>query len=233
MYERERIATGIDGFDRLIEGGLIQNSVTLVSGKPGCGKTIFSIQFLVEGIKHHNENGFYLTFEENKERLYADMLEFGWDLAKLEKEKKFVFVDYTPEQIKDILVEGGGSIDAIISKYQIKRMVIDSITSFALLYKDELSKKEASLALFNLLRKWGVTSILTSQDVSLQDDVINGTLEFEADGIILIYHVRKKGGRIRAVEVLKMRGTKIPERTYPLKIIEEGISINPKEPVEI
>jgi KaiC/GvpD/RAD55 family RecA-like ATPase len=106
--------------------------------------------------------------------------------------------------------------------------VIDSITSFSLLYQDELTKKEAALALFELIDKWDCTAVLTSQDTSQKEGTITAALEFEVDGIILMYHVKKKGTRIRALEILKMRGTKTPEKTYPLDIFQKGIKINPK-----
>jgi circadian clock protein KaiC len=223
-----RISTGIAGLDGLIQGGLVKNSVNLVAGGAGTGKTIFAIQFLMEGITKHNEPGIYITFEEKKKKTYEDMLEFGWDLAKYEKEGKFVYLEYTPEQVKKVLVEGGGVIEVIIEKMQANRIVIDSITSFSLLYQDELTKKEAALALFELIDKWDCTAVLTSQDTSQKEGTITAALEFEVDGIILMYHVKKKGTRIRALEILKMRGTKTPEKTYPLDIFQKGIKINPK-----
>ena len=70
----ERVPTGVKTFDSLIEGGLKRNSVNLVVGGPGSGKTIFAIQFLYTGMVKYNENALYVTFEEKKEKLYDDML---------------------------------------------------------------------------------------------------------------------------------------------------------------
>ena len=85
-------------------------------------------------------------------------------------------------------------------------MVIDSISSFTLLYTDELAKKQASLDLFEMIAKWGLTALLTSQDESPYEGTIIAALEFEVDGIILLYNVRKRAHRVRAIEILKMRG---------------------------
>lgn len=224
----KRISTGIPGLDPLIQGGFKKKSVNLVAGGAGTGKTIFATQFIVDGVKK-GEPGVYITFEEKKEKVYEDMLEFGWDLEKYEKEGKFVFLEYTPEQVKQVLTEGGGLVEAIIEKIKAKRIVIDSVTSFALLYEDELTKKEASLALFELIDKWNCTGIVISQDTSQEDYTISAALEFEVDGIILLYHVKTKGIRKRALEILKMRGTKIPEKTIALEITSKGIKINPKK----
>lgn len=225
----KRVPTGIPGLDPLIQGGFKKNSVNLVAGGAGTGKSIFAIQFLVNGIKKHNEPGIYVTFEEKKEKVYEAMLSFGWDLKKYEEQQKFVFLEYSPEQVKRVLTEGGGIIENIIEKMKAKRIVIDSITSFSLLYEDELTKKEAALTLFELIDKWDCTGILTSQDERKNSTTISAALEFEVDSIILLYHVKKKGIRTRAMEILKMRGTKIPEKTFAMDISNKGISINPKK----
>jgi circadian clock protein KaiC len=50
MIRTERVPTGILGLDSLIEGGFPKGRSILVTGEPGTGKTIFSLQFLVEGL---------------------------------------------------------------------------------------------------------------------------------------------------------------------------------------
>lgn len=221
----ERVPSGIRELDKLIAGGFKRNSINLIVGGPGCGKTIFALQFLVEGILK-GESTIYVTFEEKKEKLYEDMLTFGWDLAKFEKEGKFVFLEYTPEQIKKVLVEGGGTIDTLITKNKAKRIVIDSITSFSLLYQDELTKKEAALALFEMMAKWGCTAILTSQDESTDSHTVTVAMEFEVDSIILLYNVKVGSLRKRAIEILKMRGTRHSQKTFLMGIGSKGLEID-------
>ena len=225
-----RVSSGISKLDTLLQGGFQKNSINLVAGTAGSGKSIFAIQFLVEGFKK-GESGIYITFEEKKEKVYESMLEFGWDLAKYEKEGKFSFLEYTPEQVKKVLVEGGGIIEHIIEKMKVKRLVIDSITSFVLLYEDELTKKEAALALFELINKWDCTAVLTSQG-NVTDESVTAAMEFEVDGIIFLYHRKQKGVRNRALEVIKMRGTKIPDKTFPFDITKEGIEVDTSKTVE-
>jgi len=146
----KRISTGIPNLDKLIEGGFKKNSINLVAGDPGSGKSIFAMQFLIEGIKK-GEPGVFITFEEKKKKFYEDMLEFGWELEKYEKEKKFVFLEYTPEQVKKILTEGGGIVEEVIEKTKAQRIVIDSITSFSLLYEDNLTKRKLHYLYLSLL----------------------------------------------------------------------------------
>src|SRR3989344_4162946 len=175
-----RVPLGIKDFDNLINGGFIKKSTNLVVGRAGAGKTIFAIEFLVNGIINYGEPGVYITFEEKKEKLYNDMIEFGWDLKKLENDGKFAFLEYTPEQVKKVLIEGGGIVESLITKMKAKRIVIDSISSFALLYQDELTRKEAALALIALIDNWGCTAVLTSEETVIEyGNTISTALEFE------------------------------------------------------
>ena len=221
-----RVASGIPGFDSLVLGGFKNGSINMVVGEPGAGKTIFGLQFLLEGCRRQ-EPGIYITFEEKKEKLYEDMTSFGWDLRTYEKKKLFRYLEYTPEQVKKLLVEGGGVVDSLVNEIKAKRIVIDSITSFSLLYEDELSKKEAALALFDLISKFGCTAVLTSQArLGPNQDPVDNSLGFEADSIVLLYHTKNKNGqRVRALEILKMRGTKIPDQTFGISIARNGISV--------
>lgn len=220
-----RVPTGIPGFDRLIEGGVEINSVNLVVGGSGTGKTVFSTQFLIEGLKR-GETCLFVTFEETKDEFYSNAYTFGWDLTEYEKKNKFFFLEYSPEKVMAMLEEGGGEIESIVTKYNIRRLVMDSVSSFALLFNDELAKRESALVLFEMIRKWNVTSMLTLQeDAEARTGGYTTSLEFEADSIILLYFIRHQGERRRFIEVLKMRGTNHSTKTYPLNIGKQGVMI--------
>jgi len=228
MAKEARVSSGVPGLDPLVQGGFKRNSVNLIAGEPGSGKTIFGMHFLMDGCKK-GEAGIYITFEEKKDKMYDDMLSIGWDLKKYEEKNLFRFLEYSPEQVKKILVEGGGVVDAMVEKLKAKRIVIDSITSFSLLYEDELTKKEAALSLFDLIGKWNCTAVVTSQARSIDhESIMSAALEFEVDSIILLYHIRSKDERIRGIEILKMRGTKIPEKTFELVLDDKGIKVTKK-----
>lgn len=232
-----RVPTGIFGFDELIDGGFNANSINLVSGGPGTGKTILSIQYLVEGLRR-NERTMYISFEEKKEKVYGFMLQFGWNLAKYERDGRFVFLEYIPEQVKKLLSEGGGLLDTIMDRGKIRRLVIDSISAFLLLEDSEKEKRESSLALFKLLKKWNCTAILTEEHASLsgkQEHRSSSSIEFETDSIILLYNIQQKEidkPRQRFIEVLKMRGTDHINRAVPYIIKEDGVHVLPEQAVE-
>lgn len=204
--KEEKIPTGISKFDEMVKGGFEKESINLVAGGSGSGKTIFALEFLLEGVKR-GEHVLYVTFEEKKEDFYRNMKKFGWDLEKVERSGKFIFLEYSPEKVKMMLDEGGGPIETTVFKYKIKRLVIDSITSFSILFDDELSQKQSMLGLFDIIGKWNCTSLLTVQyDPSKKDKGIS-PVEFEADSITLLHFVNIKNKRERFIEVLKMRGT--------------------------
>ncbi|PIN88854.1 hypothetical protein COU60_05530 [Candidatus Pacearchaeota archaeon CG10_big_fil_rev_8_21_14_0_10_34_76] len=221
-----RVKTGIPNFDSLMEGGFEKNSTNLVVGGPGSGKTILSTQFILEGIKN-NEHCLYLTFEEKKEQFYHNMRRFGWDLEEYEKKGLFTFLEYTPIKIRTMLEEGGGEVEHIIVKNKVKRIVIDSITSFALLFDDELKKREAALELFNMIKKWDCTSLLTYEGKPSRDEKMTSrTLEFESDSIIILHFIRKLVKRERFIEILKMRGTDHSKGVHKFQLGKSGIQVD-------
>jgi len=221
----ERIPTGIKNFDLLIEGGLENNSTNLLVGSSGSGKSIFAVQFLMEGIKK-GEKCLFITFEENKKEFYSNMMEFGWDLAQLEKQNKFFFLEYTPQKVRTMLEEGGGAIENIVLTKKIERIVIDSITSFELLFDKEIQKRESALALFNMIRKWNCTSLLSYEGTpSHNKKTSSRILDFESDSIILLHFVRERKQRKRYVEVLKMRGTDHSLAIHPFSIEDSGVVV--------
>jgi KaiC/GvpD/RAD55 family RecA-like ATPase len=232
----DRIKTGISTFDEITDGGLSKGSVNLVLGGAGSGKTIFSLQFLYTGLKN-GETCMYLTFEEKKDDLYRNMLKVGFDLKKYEDSGKFIFVEYTPEQVKTMIEEGGGTLESMVSKKNINRLVIDSITSFELLFETELEKREAALALFDIIKRWKCTTFLTTEKELSINDLISGSesaMEFEVDSVILIFYLRLDGNRNRLIEVLKMRGTKHSRKIYSMEITSQGIQIskNPEKNIK-
>ena len=147
------------------------------------------------------------------------MKQFGWKLDEEELKGNFTFLEYSPEKVRLMLEEGGGDIESIVLKNNIKRIVIDSITSFTLLFDDDLTKRQAALSLFNILRKWSCTSLLTVQEYpDIKKEREASPIEFEADSIILLYFIRVNKERLRYIEVLKMRGTNHSKDLYQFHI---------------
>lgn len=231
IIKRKRIPLGIEGMDGLIEGGLVENSVVLIEGGAGCGKSIFCMQFILNGIEKFNEHGVYISFEEERSEFFSEMGRFGWDLEKLEKEGKFQYLRYNPEQVEKVLSGGGGLVRDAVEKLGAKRMVIDSMTAFNMLHNDELAKRQATLNLFKTIKKWGCTTLVIGQpefsDYDIDKHPFN-VLEFECDGVIRLYNAREHNIRTRTLEVFKLRGTKHASNTFTMEITDNGIVIYPE-----
>ena len=85
----EKCSSGIQGLDEITEGGLPKGRPTLICGSAGCGKTMFAMQFLVQGAEN-NEPGVFVSFEETQEELEKNFASLGIDIKKLEKRKNLL-----------------------------------------------------------------------------------------------------------------------------------------------
>ena len=84
----EKCSSGIQGLDEITEGRLPKGRPTLICGSAGCGKTMFAMQFLVQGAEN-GEPGLFVSFEETREELEKNFASLDIDLRRLEEEKKF------------------------------------------------------------------------------------------------------------------------------------------------
>lgn len=227
----KRVSTGIEGFDEMISGGFVAGSTVMLSGGAGTGKTIFGLQYLYNGITKHKENGIYISFNETKEAVYRHGQLFGWDFEKLEDENKFVFIKYEPHEVGMILNEGGGSIKDTIDAINAKRIVMDSLTSYALLFENAYKMSAGILDLFTILRRWQLTTLVISEATETEWEHSQDRSIFLADGVILTYYLRKEFSRNRALEVIKMRDTRHLEKICPFTITNKGIIVFPEAQV--
>jgi len=216
--------TGIQKFDKLAGGGFRKNSTNVIVGGPGSAKTIFSTEFLIGGMKK-GEKCLYITFEEDKEQFYKNMLNFGWDLSKYEEKGLFYFVRYNPQKVKSMLEEGGGLIENYIKTKKISRLVIDSISSFSSLFENESIKRQACLGLFEYLRRSKCTSLLTVENDPIRDSD-SKAIEFSADSVTRLYFILNNFERERLLEILKIRGNTHSNKIHKFLISDKGININ-------
>ena len=225
----ERVPIGIKNLDNGMSGGLVRNSINMIAGGPGSGKSIFAMQYLINGATKYNEPGVYITLEEGKDNLMKNMKSFGWDLEKLDKEIKVSIIEISPTDIQLEVHKQVEKLESqIVNKLKAKRIVIDSMTSYSLLFKNELVLRASYLNLFKMLRKWNLCSLLISEYDVEGHNV--SPLDFEVDSILWIYNSKIKGVRTRGLEIFKMRGTKHTTKTFPMEIRDNnGIIIYPAQ----
>ncbi|MFC4023934.1 ATPase domain-containing protein [Oceanobacillus longus] len=219
-------ATGINGLDSILGGGLPKGSAIIVEGAPGTGKTTLGIQFLYNGIKQYNENGIIITFEEFPEQIYADMEHFGWDLKALERQNKMRVISLSPETLIGQMLTPNGLFEQMVNEINCKRIVIDSISLLKFLNRNsEIKGREILYTLRNILRKFKLTSLLIQEQADLDSNHVPFE-HFIFDGLIrLSLKEHLQLFRQRTLEVLKMRGSSILEGEHIYRITEKGIYV--------
>jgi circadian clock protein KaiC len=224
--------TGIVGMDQITEGGLPQGRPTLVCGGPGCGKTLFAMEFLVRGATEFNEPGVFMSFEETARDLTENVASLGFDLQDLAERKQivldFVYVERSDIEesgeydLEGLFIRLGAAIDAIGAK----RVVLDTIeTLFAGLPDPAILRAELR-RLFRWLKERGVTTIITGErgDTMLTRQ---GLEEYVSDCVILLDHRISEQTSSRRLRVVKYRGSTHGTNEYPFLICAEGISVLP------
>lgn len=231
-----KVQTGISGFDELAEGGLPAGRSVLVSGPAGSGKTLFGLEFLLNGVTKYGDPGVFVTFEERKSDIFNEVACFGWDLSALEQEGKIAFVDAS--SIAENQVEVGdydfgallARIRHAIDKVGAKRVVIDSVSALFLRYKDNAIVRREMFKMIDTLRKEDVTSIITAERVR-DDDAHSrfGVEDFVADGVVFLYNTIVGRDRERQIEIVKLRGARHQTGRHHFLIGDSGLVIFPVE----
>jgi len=249
----QKMKTGIDGLDPLIGGGVPVDSVVLVSGSPGTGKTIFALQFLAQGCLKFNQKGLYVSFEEREEKIRDQAIQFGWDFRKLEKDGMLRVMNISSLTLGQIFTE----LKRAIEKTKPRRLVIDSITYMALsaaarrrvvdlenVPEDELvagsgstqssassewyglSVRKMLIDLVKLLEEKNICTILTSEVSKNSEWYSRDTLsEFACDGIIQMKATSIGSEMQRTMEIVKMRNTSIKGGIYDFEFTPGGLLI--------
>ncbi len=231
ISDKDRTRTGIKGIDDLTGGGFPKRKCVAVVGGPGTGKSIFLMQFLINGALRYNEPGIYITFEETPEEVRSDYKDFNFNIRELEKNNLLRIVHYNPMRIKRFIKNMDVTLRDLIKEIKAKRIAIDSLNAFTLMYDKEGEMRMGLFQLFQTLKELGVSCLLSSE--SWRDPSISksGAVEFIADGVVMLYNLKIGDTRVRAVEILKMRGIKHEARIVPFKINSNGIKVFIEEEV--
>lgn len=217
-----RVRTDIAGFDELTEGGIPANSVILVVGGPGAGKTIFSAEYIYNGATN-GDKGVYVSFGETADVFKDYMQRFGFDFDKLEKEGKVVIVDLTVPKLG--LETNLDFIEQKVKELGAKRLVIDSFSAMALALGEKTSIRNTLRRLSTLFRAMECTTLMIAEMAIGSQAIGTGIEEFLADGIIVLDTSLESGQLQRSLLVRKMRGTNHSMKTSPYIISEEGLVV--------
>lgn len=225
--------TGITGLDEITGGGLPEGRPTLICGEAGCGKTLMSLEFIVRGATEFNEPGVFMAFEEKADELASNVASLGFDLYKLQDDKKLrldhVHIDRSEiEETGEYDLEGlfirlGFAIDSIGAK----RVVLDTLENLFSGLSNQIILRAELRRLFNFLKEKGVTAIITGEKGDGSSLTRQGLEEYVSDCVILLDHRVINQISTRRLRVVKYRGTQHGTNEYPFLIDEDGISVLP------
>lgn len=226
-----KVATGIDGFDEITGGGLPEGRPTLVCGGPGCGKTLFALQFLVHGAER-GENGVFVSFEETEEDLLKNAASLGHDLPDLIRRKRFA-LEYVRVERSEIEETGEYDLEGLFIRLdhalrstRARRIVLDTIESlFAGLSNTGVLRAELR-RLFAWLKGRGITAVITGER-GTNTLTRQGLEEYVSDCVIFLDHRVNDEISTRRLRVVKYRGSSHGTNEYPFLIDRRGIAVLP------
>ncbi|MGF1450003.1 MAG: circadian clock protein KaiC [Opitutales bacterium] len=238
----DKVSTYITGFDHISMGGLPAGRPTLITGSAGSAKTVLAAQFLVAAILEDNESGVFVTLEETPTDIRQNMASFGWDITAFEEQKKWAFVDGSPESNDFDFESGPYDLGAFLARLEhavrqtnATRVVIDSVGAILSRYGERSMIRQEIHRITAGLKQMGVTAIITAERTDEYGPISRYNLEeFVADNVIVLRNVLEQEKRRRTIEILKFRGTSHQKGEYPFTIIpREGVVVIPLSAIEL
>lgn len=229
----QRVPTGIPGVDELLYGGLIPQRSYLLVGGAGSGKTVFSVQWLLEG-RRRSERLLYITLTEPASDIERNMVSFGWQLEGIDSldltptndadENGEEYQVFSPSEVEHVAV--WQAIYQAVKAKQPQRLVIDSVTQLRYLSTDEYQFRKKILGLVSFLNRSGCTSLLTFEISELERETSVG---LAVDGLIRL-RAEVSPNRViglRSIQIEKFRGSDFIAGLHPMRITGDGILIFP------
>jgi KaiC domain protein len=224
----DRVRSGIEGLDEMLEGGFPKGHTVVVMGSFGTGKTTFGLQFLNQGLKE-GEKGIYISLEEDDASIMSDAKAFGWDLKPHVDSKKLVIVKLEPTDAKTTISRVKSELPEFIKSFGATRIVFDSVSLLNMLFDNEHEKRVNLFNLSQLIKKTGATTLMTAET---RDDnplsTRDGLAEYVADGVIALRYVelQEKNEMQLTLRIVKMRRIKHSRRITPYSIGGKGLEVH-------
>src|SRR3984957_19117565 len=228
----QKARTGIAGLDEITGGGLPKGRTTIVCGGPGCGKTMFGIEFLVRGAMEFDEPGVLMAFEETPQDIARNVASLGFNIEELAARKK-LYLDYVYVEPSEIQETGDYDLEGLFIRLQnavgavgAKRVMFDTLEALFSGFSNPGILRAEFRRLFRWLKERNLTAIVTAErgDGTLTRQ---GLEEYVSDCVILLDHRIKDQISGRRLRIVKYRGTKHGTDEYPFLIDERGMSILP------
>jgi len=227
----EKIFSGIEGFDDITCGGMPVGRTTLLMGSAGSGKTVLALQILVTTAVNHGTRGIFVAFEENARRVASNGAVFGWAMHELEKEQLF-FIDACVRS--DVVKSGAFDLAALLVVLEAKAremgatlIVFDAIDVLLSLLDDPAAEARELYRLHEWLMVHQLTGILTAKVEDGQPAISPryGFMPFMADCVVVLSQRIADRVAVRAIRVLKYRGSPHVLNEVPFVIGSQGVEV--------
>ncbi len=231
----EKIPTGIPGFDEVLKGGLRKGWTYLIKGTPGSGKTIFGLQFLMEGVKR-GEKCVYLSFDETAEEIALQAECFGWSLDGIRvidrvedmdiSKGNLMFYDFDTTAEIISFVE---SVTKIKEFEKVDRVFVDGIGALRDLAKDPTISRRILLSITCFLNSVKATTLMScDMTAEFGKDIVS----YVTSGEFVLERIERRDGIVRRViHVLKYRGGDVYLGRHYFEITPKGIVVYPIIPM--
>lgn len=218
-----RVSSGNEVLDTMCGGGFFRDSIILVSGATGCGKTLMTSEFIAGGATH-GERCLLLAFEESREQLFRNAAGWGRDFEHLEEQGTLKVISAYPETagLEDHLI----AIKAAIQEFRPNRVAVDSLSA---LERVSTTKgfREFVIALTSFIKHQEIVGMYTAttEDLMGGGSVTEAHISTITDSIILLRYVEMFGEMRRGLTILKMRGSMHDKDIREFSIDSRGMHI--------
>jgi circadian clock protein KaiC len=219
----ERISMGNKKLDEMTSGGIFRDSVFLVSGPTGGGKTLMSSTFAAEGCRG-KEKVLLLAYEESRQQLLRNSKSWGFDFEGWEEKGLLKIVCLYPEAmgLEDHLLKIRREIEA----FKPRRLVLDSVSAMERV-SSVRNFREFVIGLTSFVKQEGICSLLTSTTPNLSggESITEAHISTITDIIALIRYVEIQGIMRRGIAIIKMRGSQHEKVIREFTIDGEGMHV--------
>jgi circadian clock protein KaiC len=220
----ERLQSGIEGLDALVEAGWLRGTSTLVAGPSGAGKTILGLHFLRHGVQQ-GEPGLLVNFQESPAQIHRAMKSLDWDADALLQPGQLDQLYSSPVELQiDTIIQ---EVLRRIEAHGVRRVVVDALGDLAKAAADPRRFSDYIYALSQEMARRGITSMLV---VEAPGDtgggyVISGRDVSEMSDNTLLLAMELTPELVRTVRIIKTRGSAHDGARHVLRISRLGIVV--------
>jgi circadian clock protein KaiC len=218
-----RIQSGNAQLDRMCGGGFFRDSIILVTGATGCGKTLMCTEFIAGGAAK-GERCLLFAYEESRDQLFRNATGWGVDFEEMERDGRLKVVCMYPEAmgLEDHLIR----MKKLIDEFKPNRLAVDSLSALERVSTLK-GYREFAIGLTSFIKHKEIGGLFTATTPTLMggSSVTEAHISTITDSIILLRYVEMLGEMRRGITVLKMRGSMHEKEIREFTIDGKGMHV--------